>query len=92
MATEDYWADPVIDRERTPLERYFPTLDAVISKDDPVRLVDEVLAEVDWSDWEFHYPRQRGQPPRLSLALGGLGGLDGAMFVQIGCDALMDWY
>jgi len=63
MATEDYWADPVIDRERTPLGRYFPTLDAVISKDDPVRLVDEVLAEVDWSDWEFHYPRQCGRPP-----------------------------
>jgi transposase len=45
------------------LSRFFPTLDAVISKDDPVRLVDEVLAEVDWSDWEFHYPRKRGQPP-----------------------------
>jgi transposase len=63
MATEGYWADPVIDRERTPFGRFFPTLDAVISKDDPVRLVDEVLAEVDWSDWEFHYPRKRGQPP-----------------------------
>ena len=63
MATEDYWADPVIERELTPLGLYFPTLDAVISKDDPVRLVDEVLAEVDWSDWEFHYPRKRGQPP-----------------------------
>lgn len=63
MATEDYWADSPIDRERTPLGRFFPTLDAVISKDDPVRLADEVLAEVDWSGWEFHYPRQRGQPP-----------------------------
>jgi len=31
MATEDYWADPVIDRERTPLGLYFPTLDAVVS-------------------------------------------------------------
>ena len=63
MATEDYWADPVIDRERTPLGLYFPTLDAVIGKGDPVRLVDEVLAGMDWSDWEFHYPRRRGQPP-----------------------------
>lgn len=63
MATEGYWADPVIDRERTPLGQYFPTLDRVISEDDPVRLVDEVLAGMDWSEWEFHYPRHRGQPP-----------------------------
>jgi transposase len=63
MATEDYWAEPPLDRCHTPLSRLFPTLDAVISDDDPVRLVDEVLAEVDWSSWEFHYARQRGQPP-----------------------------
>ena len=63
MATKDYWADPVLDRVGTPLGRLFPTLDAVISDDDPVRLVDEVLAGHDWSEWEFHYKRKRGQPP-----------------------------
>lgn len=63
MATEDYWAEPRLDRRHTPLWRYFPTLDAVISEDDSVRLVDEVLAEVDWSPWEIRYPRERGQPP-----------------------------
>jgi transposase len=35
----------------------------MISEDDPVRLVDEVLAGMDWSDWEAFYERQGGQPP-----------------------------
>jgi transposase len=42
---------------------YSPTLDSMIGKDDPVRLVDEVLAEVDWSLWEAEYDGHRGQPP-----------------------------
>jgi transposase len=63
MATQDYWADSPIDRRETPLGRWFPTLDAIIAPNDPVRLVDEVLQVVDWSDWEDEYPRQKGQPP-----------------------------
>jgi transposase len=63
MATEDYWADALIDRVHTPLGAYFPTLDSVISKDDPVRLIDDVLSECDWSSWDVFYPRKRGQPP-----------------------------
>jgi transposase len=35
----------------------------MIDEDDPVRLVDEVLAEVDWSNWEAEYNGHRGQPP-----------------------------
>jgi transposase len=35
----------------------------MIDEDDPVRLVDEVLAEIDWSNWEAEYNGQRGQPP-----------------------------
>jgi transposase len=35
----------------------------MIDKDDPVRLVDEVLTEVDWSNWEAKYNGHRGQPP-----------------------------
>jgi transposase len=61
VATPDYWAEAPLEREKTPL--YVPTLDSMISEDDPVRLVDEVLAGVDWSDWEAHYERKRGQPP-----------------------------
>lgn len=63
MATQEYWADTPIDRRNTPLGRWFPTLDAIIAPDDPVRLVDEVLQAVDWTPWEKEYPRQKGQPP-----------------------------
>ena len=61
MLVTGYWADPFLDRERTKL--FFPTLDSTIDQDDPVRLVDEVLAEIDWSDWEAEYNGHRGQPP-----------------------------
>jgi transposase len=63
MATPDYWADSPLDRRNTPLERWFPTLDAMVASNDPVRLVDEVLQAVDWKDWEDQYRRQKGQPP-----------------------------
>jgi transposase len=29
----------------------------------PVRLVDEMLDELDWTDWEDTYDRRKGQPP-----------------------------
>ena len=61
MLVTGYWAEPLLDRERTTI--FSPTLDSVIDEDDPVRLVDEVLAEVDWSDWEAEYNGHRGQPP-----------------------------
>jgi transposase len=62
MATPEYWAEPPLQRERTPL--YVPTLDSMIAEDDPVRLVDEVLAQIDWSAWEMEYKhRGHGQPP-----------------------------
>ena len=61
MATDGYWADPVIERERARV--YWPTLDSMIAPDDPVRLVDEVLSQVDWSSWESKYKGNRGQPP-----------------------------
>lgn len=63
MATEDYWADATFDRGSTLFSVYFPTLDSLISPDDPVRLIDEVLDAVDWSPWEDDYPRRKGQPP-----------------------------
>ena len=53
MLVTGYWAEPFLDRERTRV--FSPTLDSMIDKDDPVRLVDEILAEIDWSDWEAEY-------------------------------------
>jgi transposase len=61
MLVKGYWAEPLMDRQRTKI--FIPTLDAMIDHDDPVRLVDEVLDGVDWTDWEAHYNGHRGQPP-----------------------------
>ena len=61
MLVAGYWAEPFLDRERTRV--FSPTLDSMIDADDPVRLVDEILGEVDWSDWEAVYNGHRGQPP-----------------------------
>jgi transposase len=49
--------------QRQQMALFAPTLDAMISPDDPVRLVDEVLARLDWSAWVAEYDRTRGQPP-----------------------------
>lgn len=39
-------------------------LDKLIAENDPVRLFDEVLSQVDWTSWEAKYkPSKRGQPP-----------------------------
>jgi len=75
MATMDYWADAPRTREQMSL--FAPTLEATISDDDPVRLFDEVLAGVDWTEWEAEYHGARGQPaihPR-HVAAGLLYGL-----------------
>lgn len=61
MATPDYWAEPVYDRHR--MRVFSPTLDATVAEDDPVRVIDEVLESLDWSNWEACYQRKRGQPP-----------------------------
>lgn len=61
MADVDYWAESPLTRAQLTL--FAPTLDAMIAPDDPVRLVDEVLASVDWTPWVAQYPHRRGQPP-----------------------------
>lgn len=61
MATMDYWAEAPM--SRTQIALFAPTLDAMISEDDPIRLFDEVLTGVDWSAWECEYDGTRGQPP-----------------------------
>ena len=59
MGVRETWAY-VPERERLAL----PTLEEAIGEDDPVRLFDEVLSQVDWSPWKEKYkPGKRGQPP-----------------------------
>ncbi len=57
----DYWAPPTLDRNQIRL--FSPTLDATIGQSHPVRLFDEILAEMDWTAWEAEYNGTRGQPP-----------------------------
>lgn len=61
MATIDYWAEAPMSRGQIAL--FAPTLDSMIGDDDPVRLFDEVLAGIDWSEWEGEYHGRVGQPP-----------------------------
>jgi len=61
MASLDYWAEPPMQRQQRAL--FAPTLDSMINADDPVRLVDEILAGLDWTAWEAEYNGARGQPP-----------------------------
>ncbi len=58
MATADDWAVPKVVREQIVL--FAPSLDSMISDDHEVRLLDETLRRLDWSEWEAEYPRLRG--------------------------------
>mgnify|MGYP003974175437 CR=1 FL=1 len=58
---DDYWDRPILKREQMVL---FPTkLDEAVPRDHEVRLFDEILRKIDWSDWEERYPNRRGRPP-----------------------------
>lgn len=57
----DYWDEPPLDRDQTLL--FYPTLDASIGQDHPVRLFDEILSQLDWRQWEARYPHTVGRPP-----------------------------
>lgn len=59
MSFRETWSHTSDRKEFVPLP-----LDQMIAEDDPVRLFDEVLANVDWAPWEAKYkPGKRGQPP-----------------------------
>ena len=60
MGSVDYWAAAPMQRQQMTLF-FSPTLDEMIAADDPVRVVDEVLAGLNWSVWEAECTR--GQPP-----------------------------
>lgn len=56
-----YWQDAPTPRDQLVL---IPSaLESVISADHPVRLVDEILDLLDWTDWESAYHGSRGKPP-----------------------------
>jgi transposase len=61
MPAMDYWAKAPLGRDQMTL--FSPTLDEMIDEAHPVRLLDEILATCDWSEWEAHYHGKRGQPP-----------------------------
>ena len=70
MNRNEYWAKPKIVREQAVL--FHPTLDSMISGDHEVRLLDEVLRKLDWSEWESHFLGGRGQPPIRPRIMAGI--------------------
>src|ERR1035437_4650790 len=64
-----FWAQAPADREQLVL--FANKLDDAIGEDHPVRLLDEMLAAMDWAAWERHYSGVAGQPaihPRVMAA------------------------
>jgi transposase len=55
------WAETPMPREQMAL--FSPTLDDAISQDHPVRLLDEILRGLDWSDWVTPCSDHRGRLP-----------------------------
>jgi transposase len=56
-----YWQDAPMPREQMLL---IPaTLEETIPADHPVRMIDELLSRMDWSEWEACYHGSLGQPP-----------------------------
>jgi transposase len=66
----EYWAKPRLARDQILL--FSPTLDASISNDHPVRLLDEMLKGLDWSAWEAEYDGRKGQPPIPPWVMAGV--------------------
>jgi transposase len=56
-----HWAKAPIERNQIVL--FSPTLEEAISQDHPVRLLDEILRQQDWSDWVTPCSDHRGRPP-----------------------------
>ncbi|NQU26126.1 MAG: IS1182 family transposase [Candidatus Nealsonbacteria bacterium] len=55
------WASPKQHRDQYTL--FAPSLGDMIPASHPVRLLDELLEELDWSSWELKYAGPRGRPP-----------------------------
>lgn len=63
------WARAPQDRSQMAL--FVERLDDALPADHPVRLVDEILGRIDWSEWESHYDGRLGQPPIHPRVLAG---------------------
>lgn len=56
-----YWQEAPMRRAQIVL--FATSLEARIPSDHPVRLLDEILDQLDWNEWEGVYDGKRGQPP-----------------------------
>lgn len=56
-----HWAKAPIERSQIVL--FSPTLEDAVSQDHPVRLLDEILRGLDWSEWVTPCTDRRGRPP-----------------------------
>ena len=57
----DYWQGAPLPRQQLVLIQQ--SLESLIPPDHPVRLVDEILDQLDWTPYEAAYNGRRGQPP-----------------------------
>lgn len=64
------WSRAPQSREQTVL--FAERLDEVVPADHPVRLLDEILARVDWGPWEARYHGRLGQPAIHPRVLAGV--------------------
>ena len=55
------WATPP--RKRHQMILMGASLDEQIAADDPIRMLDEILLSLDWTDWEAEYSAGAGRPP-----------------------------
>ena len=65
-----HWATTPIERSQIVL--FSPSLEDAISQDHPVRLLDEILRQQDWSEWVTPCGDPRGRPPIHPRVLAGI--------------------
>lgn len=65
-----YWAEAPQQREQLVL--FVEKLDEVLPQNHSVRLLDTILASLDWSNWEAAYHGRLGQPPIHPRVLAGV--------------------
>lgn len=91
----DYWDRPPMDRTQARL--FYPTLDAMIPQDHPVRVFDDILSAMDWREWEARYNGRIGRPPippkvLASVILYGLSlGLRSSRQLERACTVSVDF-
>ena len=55
------WAQVPLKREQALL--FGQTLDEAVAPEHPIRVLDALLRQLDWQEWEAQYAGRRGQPP-----------------------------